>query len=86
MSEKHEVQRSGSADIGIEELKDHNLMQSDILVDKELMINAYDGENAEHEETVWEAAKTHPMACLWAFIFCFTIVSGFRHILPRPSC
>ena len=23
---------------------------------------------------LWEAAKTHPMACFWAFLMCFTIV------------
>lgn len=49
--------------------------QSEILVDKELMTDAQNAENREHEMTLWEAVKDHPMACFWAFIFCFTIVS-----------
>ncbi|OJJ45982.1 hypothetical protein ASPZODRAFT_117698 [Penicilliopsis zonata CBS 506.65] len=40
----------------------------------ELLHEAFDGENLEHELGVWEAAKKHPWACLWAFIMCFTIV------------
>ncbi|PYI33536.1 general substrate transporter [Aspergillus indologenus CBS 114.80] len=40
----------------------------------DLMREAFDGENREHEMGVWEAAKTHPWACFWAFIMCFTIV------------
>ncbi|KAA8618748.1 AraJ Arabinose efflux permease [Pyrenophora tritici-repentis] len=47
---------------------------ADILVDKELMTDAQNAENREHEMTLWEAVKDHPMACFWAFIFCFTIV------------
>lgn len=44
------------------------------LGDNELLNNAYDGENREHEMGTWEAVKLHPMACFWAFVFCFTIV------------
>ncbi|PYH80993.1 general substrate transporter [Aspergillus uvarum CBS 121591] len=40
----------------------------------DFMREAFDAENREHEMGVWEAAKTHPWACLWAFIMCFTIV------------
>lgn len=58
----------------VEQLKEHNIQHSEVLVDKELMTNAFDGENREHEETVWQAVKSHPMACFWAFIMCFTIV------------
>lgn len=46
----------------------------EILANPELMNDAFDGENREHEMGVWEAAKSHPWACFWAFIFCFTIV------------
>jgi len=49
---------------------------SEILVDKELMTDAQNAENREHEMTLWEAVKDHPMACFWAFVFCFTIVSS----------
>ncbi|KAL4892281.1 general substrate transporter [Aspergillus ambiguus] len=48
--------------------------QSEVLDNAELMHNAFDGENHEHEMGVWEAAKQHPWACFWAFIMCFTIV------------
>jgi SP family general alpha glucoside:H+ symporter-like MFS transporter len=47
---------------------------SEVLVNAQLMNNAYDAEIREHEMGVWQAAKLHPMACFWAFIFCFTIV------------
>jgi MFS transporter, SP family, general alpha glucoside:H+ symporter len=47
----------------------------EVLTNKDLMSDAFDGENREHEEGVWEAAKSHPWACMWAFIMCFTIVS-----------
>jgi SP family general alpha glucoside:H+ symporter-like MFS transporter len=36
---------------------------------------AYRAETNEHEMGLWEAAKTHPAACFWAFIMAFTIVS-----------
>lgn len=46
-----------------------------ILDDADLLNDAFEGENKEHEMGVWEAAKKHPWACLWAFTMCFTIVS-----------
>ncbi|KAF2681826.1 maltose permease [Lentithecium fluviatile CBS 122367] len=58
----------------VDELQKKNILQSEILVDPNLMSNAFDAENREHEMGVWEAVKLHPMACFWAFIFCFTIV------------
>lgn len=60
----------------IESLKAHNLEHAEVLVDKDLMNDAFEGENREHEMGMWEAAKQHPMACFWAFTFCFTIVSS----------
>ncbi|KAI1840828.1 hypothetical protein JX266_012976 [Neoarthrinium moseri] len=45
-----------------------------VLANKDLMNDAFDGENHEHQEGVWESAKSHPWACFWAFIMCFTIV------------
>lgn len=73
-----EPKRGNSAtaeDVDVKELKEHNAYNSDVLVDKDLMVGAYDAENKEHEQTFWQAIKSHPMACLWAFIMCFTIVS-----------
>ncbi|KAH8203974.1 hypothetical protein TruAng_001916 [Truncatella angustata] len=46
----------------------------EVLANEDLLHDAFDGENREHEEGVWEAAKGHPWACFWAFIMCFTIV------------
>ncbi|KAK9413184.1 putative methylmalonate-semialdehyde dehydrogenase (CoA acylating) [Seiridium unicorne] len=46
----------------------------EILNSKDLLSEAFDGEDREHEEGVWQAAKSHPWACLWAFTMCFTIV------------
>ncbi len=54
---------------------------SEILTKPDLMNDAFDGENREHEMGVWEAAKSHPWACFWAFLMCFTIVS--RSIRPQ---
>ena len=49
--------------------------QSEVLVNTDLMNDAFDGENREHQMSTWAAIKSHPWACLWAFTMCFTIVS-----------
>ncbi|KAH8777215.1 major facilitator superfamily domain-containing protein [Hyaloscypha finlandica] len=49
-------------------------LHPEVLVNPDLMGDAVDGENREHEMGVWEAVKSHPCACLWAFIMCFTMV------------
>ncbi|EED24629.1 hexose carrier protein, putative [Talaromyces stipitatus ATCC 10500] len=51
-----------------------DILHSEVLGNADLMNDAFDGENREHEMGVWEAAKTHPWACFWAFIMCFTII------------
>ena len=58
----------------ISDLKEKNVYHSEVLVNADLMHDAFDGENHEHEQTVWQAVKANPMACLWAFVMCFTIV------------
>ncbi|MCJ1311445.1 hypothetical protein MMC25_005116 [Agyrium rufum] len=50
------------------------VQQSEILKNQEILNDAYNGENGEHAQGVWAAAKSHPKACFWAFIMCFTIV------------
>lgn len=57
------------------DLQAHNPHHSNVLGDAHLMDDAFHGETREHEMGLWEAVKTHPMACFWAFLFCFTIVS-----------
>lgn len=52
-----------------------DIQHAEVLANPDLLHEAFDGENREHELGVWEAAKKHPWACLWAFIMCFTIVS-----------
>ena len=52
-----------------------DILKADVLATPELMNDAFDGENREHEERIWASVKSHPWACLWAFIMCFTIVS-----------
>lgn len=52
----------------------HDVLHSEKVTTSDLMGDAFDGENREHEMGVWEAAKSHPWACLWAFVMCFTIV------------
>ena len=58
----------------VDSLKEKDALHSEVLVNQDLLNDAFNGENHEHEEGVWAAAKGHPMACLWAFIMCFTIV------------
>ncbi|KAJ5242047.1 uncharacterized protein N7469_000374 [Penicillium citrinum] len=48
--------------------------QDEVLANPELMNDAFEGENLEHQMGSWEAAKKHPWACFWAFMMCFTIV------------
>lgn len=52
-----------------------DILHKEVLANADLMHDAFDGENYEHEETMWESVKSHPKACFWAFIMCFTIVS-----------
>jgi hypothetical protein len=49
--------------------------EREVLSEKEIMTDAQNAETREHEMGLWEAVKDHPMACFWAFVFCFTIVS-----------
>lgn len=51
-----------------------DIFRDDVLRSNDLMNEAFEGENREHDESIWAAVKSHPMACLWAFIMCFTIV------------
>lgn len=60
--------------VSVHDLKEKDVYHSEVLVDKDLMNDAFQGENEEHEQSMWQAVKTHKMACFWAFVFCFTIV------------
>lgn len=64
----------------------HQTEKSEILADPDLLNDAFDGENHEHAEGLWSAAKSHPWACFWAFIMCFTIVSlsPASFLVPGP--
>lgn len=72
MSGFAETKRDAPDDGVLEKSLSH---QAEIFEDKELMTDAQAAENREHDMGMWEAIKDHPMACFWAFIFCFTIVS-----------
>lgn len=65
-----EVKSEGHVHVDHDEKIEHH----EVLNNKDLMNEAIEGENKEHEMGMWEAAKSHPLACMWAFIFCFTIV------------
>lgn len=45
--------------------------------------DAMEAESAEHAMTVLEAVKAYPMACFWAFIMSFTIVSFSTHSMTH---
>ncbi|KAG5927759.1 hypothetical protein E4U42_001806 [Claviceps africana] len=51
-----------------------HVQHSEDAKNQDLMSDAFDGENREHELGVWAAVKSHPWACFWAFTMCFTIV------------
>ncbi|KAL3952556.1 hypothetical protein ACCO45_012499 [Purpureocillium lilacinum] len=67
--EMHETERIDSKNEA-----GHLELNSKVLANSDLMNDAVDGENREHEQGLWAAAKEHPWACMWAFIMCFTIV------------
>lgn len=66
---------------GIEHLDHDNINEkgqyghNDVLRDEELLNEAYRAENVEHQMGLWEAFKVHKLACLYAFLMAFTIVS-----------
>lgn len=72
---KQEAHQGHDGHVEVNDLKEKNIRGSEVLVDSNLMNDAFQGENREHEMGMWEAVKLYPMACTWAFIFCFTIVS-----------
>lgn len=78
MSSKTDDARVDHVDAEIQEKQMHT--SEAVLGDSNLMQDAFQAENREHEMTLWEAVTDHPMACFWAFVFCFTIVSTARHL------
>lgn len=66
---------AGGDTIDVEEHQEKSVPGHDVLIDKEIMNDAFKGESLEHSMGPWEAAKSHPKACFWAFFMCFTIVS-----------
>lgn len=47
---------------------------------------AMEAENLEHSMTVIQAAKAYPMACFWAFIMSFCIVSPWIAAVCGERC
>ena len=72
-----------TAPVHVQDLEEKNTLQSEILVNPELMNDAFGGENREHQMGMWAAVKTHPKACFWAFIMSFTIVSPVVHAMAQ---
>lgn len=60
-------------DVEVQQLKEKDTLHSEILVNKDLMTDAFQGEDSEHNQTLWQAVKSHKMACFWAFVMCFTM-------------
>lgn len=76
VSEKGDVLRQGS--------QTAEFLQSEVLVNPDLISEAIDGENHEHNQGFLAAVKAHPWACFWAFLMSFTIVSPCLRI--RHHC
>ncbi|OBT72927.1 hypothetical protein VF21_07780 [Pseudogymnoascus sp. 05NY08] len=51
-----------------------DVLNSDVFINQQLMDDAVDGENREHEMTMLAAVKQYPWACFWGSVMCFTIV------------
>ncbi|KFY79454.1 hypothetical protein V499_01583 [Pseudogymnoascus sp. VKM F-103] len=51
-----------------------DVLHSDVLINQQLMDDAVDGENREHEMSMLAAVKQYPWACFWGSVMCFTIV------------
>ena len=74
MSEKN-IESHDEKDVVVRRGSRISVDASEVLANNALLNDAYDGENREHAMGLWAAAKSHPKACFWAFIMCFTIVS-----------
>jgi hypothetical protein len=61
-----------------------DVIHSDVLINQQLMNDAVDGENREHEMSMLAAVKQYPWACFWGSVMCFTIVSPFLRIWGSP--
>lgn len=61
--------------------KGADVLHSKVFINQQLMNDAVDGENREHEMSMLAAMKQYPWACFWGFVMCFTIVSLFPRIL-----
>lgn len=81
----NEPHRVNSKNDDVELEKSELATNPQVLGDDDLMNEAFQGENEEHEETLWGAVKTHPKACFWAFIMCFTIVSITLLYCPKTN-
>jgi hypothetical protein len=79
------VEPTKQYDVDIQQLKEKDTLHSEILVNKDLMTDAFQGEDSEHNQTLWQAVVSHKMACFWAFIMCFTmsVYVSFLEMLPR---
>jgi hypothetical protein len=75
--------KNEKGDAGLEKVEER---EGNITIDEHELNDAFYAENVEHDMGVWEAARTHPMACVWAFVMCFTIVSPrFYAIMAEAS-
>lgn len=84
MSSGHVQQRRALGSDDVVEKSRLEVENAEVLTKPDLMNDAFDGEKREHEMGLWEAAKSHPWACFWAFIMCFTIVSCLRSYPAVP--
>jgi len=65
--------------------REENLHTTELFEDKELMTDAQNAENREHEMTLLQAVMDHPAACFWAFVFCFTIVRKYTRACQQDQ-
>ena len=59
--------------IELEQNKGNDTLRSETVLNKDVMNEALRGEDLEHNQTVWQAVKSHKMACFWSTVMCFTM-------------
>lgn len=69
---------------GEKETTGHAEHGNDIVKERDLRADAIEAENVEHNMTVTQAVKAYPMACFWAFVMSFCIVSRPSPKTPHP--
>jgi SP family general alpha glucoside:H+ symporter-like MFS transporter len=79
--EPQAANEKASYENGNSDHEDHTDLKANVA---DYKMDAIEAENSEHSMTVLEAVRAYPMACFWAFVMSFTIVSRLHSAPERP--